>query len=231
MREGGRVVDEVLTRSELFHGLPTEVIEPVATRLETVSIPRGDVVFSEGELGDALYIVLSGTVELTRRSPGGGESLLAVLGPSDQFGELAVFDPCPRTETATAVTDIRLACVPHSVLRPWIEAHPELGERLLRVLARRLWRTKTSLPDLFFTDVPGRVARMLLHLADKFGSRVADGVRIKHDLSLERLSRIVGASHETVQKALADFADRGWIRLEDTSMVILDEKQLRRRQR
>lgn len=231
MREGTRVVDEMLTRSGVFHGLPAEVIEPVASQLETVSVPSGRVIFSEGELGDALYIVLSGTVELTRRSRDGGESLLAVLGPSDQFGELAVFEPCPRTETATAVTDVRLARVPHSVLRPWIEAHPEVGERLLRVLARRLWRTKPSLPDLFFTDVPGRVARVLLRLADKFGGRDPGGVRIKHDLSLKRLSGIVGASQESVQKALADFVDLGWIRLEDTSIVILDEKQLRRRAR
>ena len=93
------------------------------------------------------------------------------MGPSDQFGELSVFDPGPRTATATAVTDVKLARMPQSVLRPWIEAHPEIGEQLLRVLARRLRRTNDSVADLIFTDVPGRVAKALLQMADRFGSR------------------------------------------------------------
>jgi CRP-like cAMP-binding protein len=224
-------VDEALSRSGLFYGLPAEVIEPVASQLETVTVPCGGVLFSEGELGDALYIVLDGNVQLTRRSQQGAEKVLAVLGPSDHFGELAVFEPCLRTETATAVTDVRLARAPHAVLRPWIEAHPEIGERLLRVLARRLWGTKPWLPDLFFTDVPGRLAKVLMLLADKFGRRDREGLRIQHDVSLQELSGLVGASRETVEKSLTDFANRGWIRLDGTSLLILNQDQLRRRER
>ena len=133
-------MDEVLGQSGLFQGLPEEAVDPVASRLETVTLPRGRVVFNEGEPGDSLYIVLSGKIKLSRRSPDGRENVLAVMGPSDQFGELSVFDPGPRTATATAVTDVKLARMPQTVLRPWIEAHPEIGEQLLRVLARRLKR-------------------------------------------------------------------------------------------
>lgn len=224
-------MDDVLSRSGLFDGLPMEVIQPVASRLETVTVPSGAVVFREGELGDALYIVLAGTIQLTRRSPDGEDKLLGQLGPSEHFGELAVFDPCPRTETATAVTDVQLARMPHSVLRPWIESHPEIGERLLRVLAHRLWRTKPWLPDLFFTDVPSRLARALMLLADKFGRRTPEGVRVEHGINLQELTGLVGASRETVEAALTDFVNRGWIRLEDTSVLILDPNQLRRRAR
>jgi CRP-like cAMP-binding protein len=224
-------VDDVLSRSGLFHGLPAEVIEPVAAGLEKITVPAGTVVFREGELGDALYIVLSGTIQLTRHALSGEERLLAQLGPAEHFGELAVFEPCPRTETATAATDAQLARMPHSVLRPWIEAHPEIGERLLRVLARRLWRTNPSLPDLFFTDVPGRLAKVLMLFADRFGRRTPQGVRIQHDLTLQELTGLVGASRETVQQALTDFVNRGWVRLEGTSVLILDPDRLRRRER
>ena len=224
-------MDEVLAQSGLFQGLSEEAVEPVVSRLETVTLPRGRVVFNEGEPGDSLYIVLTGKIKLSRRAPDGRENVLAVMGPSDQFGELSVFDPGPRTATATAVTDVRLARMPQSMLRPWIEAHPEIGEQLLRVLARRLRRTNDSVADLIFTDVPGRVAKALLQMADRFGSRESDGLRVKHDLTQEELAQLVGASRETVNKALADFVHRGWIQLQGKSVVVLDEERLRRRAR
>src|SRR3712207_8759960 len=95
-----RAVDDVLAQSGLFQGLSDESVEPVASRLETMTLPRGRVVFSEGEPGDSLYIVLQGKIKLSRRAPDGRENVLAVMGPSDQFGELSVFDPGPRTATA-----------------------------------------------------------------------------------------------------------------------------------
>jgi CRP/FNR family transcriptional regulator, cyclic AMP receptor protein len=224
-------VDEVLAQSGLFQGLSDEAVEPVVSRLEMLTLPRGRVVFNEGEPGDSLYIVQSGKIKLSRRAPDGRENVLAVMGPSDQFGELSVFDPGPRTATATAVTDVKLARMPQSTLRLWIEAHPEIGEQLLRVLARRLRRTNDSVADLIFTDVPGRVAKALLQMADRFGSRESDGLRVKHDLTQEELAQLVGASRETVNKALADFVHRGWIQLQGKSVVVLDEERLRRRAR
>src|SRR3954449_2018470 len=118
----GRVVDEVLAQSGLLQGLSEDSVEPVASRLETLTLPRGRVVFNEGEPGDSLYIVVAGKIKLSRRAPDGRENVLAVMGPSDQFGELSVFDPGPRTATASDVTDVRRARMPQSVLRPWIEA-------------------------------------------------------------------------------------------------------------
>ena len=224
-------MDEVLARSGLFQGLSEDAVDPVASRLEIINIPRGRVVFNEGEAGDSLYIVMVGKIKLSRRAPDGRENVLAVMGPSDQFGELSVFDPGPRTATATAVTDVKLARMSQSALRAWIEAPPEIGEQLLRVVARRLRRTNDSVADLIFTDVPGRVAKALLQMADRFGSRESDGLRVKHDLTQEELAQLVGASRETVNKALADFASRGWLRLEPRSVVIMEVDRLRRRAR
>jgi CRP/FNR family cyclic AMP-dependent transcriptional regulator len=87
--------------------------------------------------------------------------------------------------------------------------------------------------DLVFSDVPGRVAKALLELGGKFGetSDQAEGVHVTHDLTQEELAQLVGASRETVNKALADFAARGWIRLESRSVVLLDPERLERRSR
>ena len=187
--------------------------------------------FAEGEPGDRLYIIITGKVKIGRRSPDGRENLLTIMGPSDMFGELSIFDPGPRTSSATTITEVRAVSMDRDALRAWIADRPEIAEQLLRVLARRLRRTNDSVADLIFTDVPGRVAKALLQMADRFGNRETDGLRVKHDLTQEELAQLVGASRETVNKALADFVHRGWIQLQGKSVVVLDEERLRRRAR
>ena len=113
----------------------------------------------------------------------------------------------------------------------WIADRPEIAEQLLRVLARRLRRTNNNLADLIFTDVPGRVAKQLLQLAQRFGTQEGGALRVTHDLTQEEIAQLVGASRETVNKALADFAHRGWIRLEGKSVLISDSERLARRAR
>ena len=220
---------EVLARAGLFQGVAPEAREALSSGLAYGDYARGEAVFNEGEQGDTLYIVLSGKVG--RRAADGRENMLSVMGPSDMFGELSLFDPGPRTATATVLTDARLASLSHASLRPWINDRPEIAEQLLRVLARRLRRTNDALADLIFTDVPGRVAKALLALADRFGTREADGVRVHHDLTQEELAQLVGASRETVNKALADFASRGWMRVDSRAVTILDADRLARRAR
>jgi CRP/FNR family cyclic AMP-dependent transcriptional regulator len=224
-------VDEVLARAGLFQGVDPDAAEALAGEFEFVDTPRGTVLFSEGDPGDSLYIVVSGKVKLGRRSSDGRENLVAVMGPSDQFGELSLFDPGPRTATAVAVTDTRVAVLPKEALVQWVSDRPQIALQLMRVIARRLRRTNTMLADLIFVDVPGRVAKQLLQLAQRFGSVDGGQLRVTHDLTQEELAQLVGASRETVNKALADFASRGWLRLEGKSVVILDRERLSRRAR
>jgi CRP-like cAMP-binding protein len=224
-------VDEVLRRAGMFQGVDAEAVEALAGDFEISDAPKGTVLFHEGEPGDSLYIVLSGKVKLGRRSTDGRENLVAVMGPSDQFGELSLFDPGPRTASATALTDARVARLPKAALQKWVHDRPQIAMQLLRVVARRLRRTNTMLADLIFVDVPGRVAKQLLQLAQRFGSVDGGQLRVTHDLTQEELAQLVGASRETVNKALADFASRGWLRLEGKSVVILDRERLSRRAR
>jgi CRP-like cAMP-binding protein len=224
-------MDETLARSGIFQGVDPEAAEALAKEMEIVEIRKGEVLFNEGEPGDSLYIVLSGKLKIGRKAGDGRQNLIAVMGPSDMLGELSLFDPGPRTATATAVVDSRLARLRKQALRPWLTDRPEIAEQLLRVLARRLRRTNDALADLIFTDVPGRVAKNLLQMAGRFGSRDGGVLRVTHDLTQEELAQLVGASRETVNKALADFASRGWLRLDGKSVIILDPERLARRAR
>jgi CRP/FNR family transcriptional regulator, cyclic AMP receptor protein len=222
-------VDEVLIRAGIFQGVEPYAAEALAQALEIAEFSRGATLFSEGEPGDRLYIVTQGKIKLGRSATDGRENLLAVLGPGEMFGELSLFDPGPRTATATAVTAGVLSSIGHDDLQPLLLARPEVAGRLLAALARRLRRTNEAMADLVFSDVPGRVAKALLDLASRFGVEAEDGLRVTHDLTQEELAQLVGASRETVNKALADFAGRGFLRLEGRAVVILDIERLTRR--
>jgi CRP-like cAMP-binding protein len=219
----------ILSTAGIFDGIDASVVAAVIHRFEAVEFPRGQRVFSEGDAGDVLYVIIDGKVKIGRRNADGRENLLALLGPSDMFGELSVFDPGPRTSSATAVTAVSACSMNRAALLAWIAGRPELTGQLLRVLARRLRRTNDSLADLIFTDVARRVAKLLMHLAEQFG--VADGshVYVPHDLTQGEIAQLVGASRETVNKALSDFVSRGWIRIDGKSVLVVNAVRLQRR--
>ncbi|MFC6094377.1 Crp/Fnr family transcriptional regulator [Saccharothrix lopnurensis] len=216
-------------------GTPLSTTDPVRSAVEAVDnpvvFPRRHVIFSEGEPGDRLYLIQTGKVKISRRSPTGREHLLALYGPSDLFGELSVFDPGPRACTATTVTEVHALGIDRPALHEWITQRPELAEHLLRTLARRLRRTNSMLTDVIANDAPGRVAKALLQLAQRFGSHDGGLLQVTHDLRQEELAQLVGATRETVNKTLADFAHRGWLRLEGRTVLILDPQRLARRTR
>ena len=225
-------MDEQVTTlggSPLFAALDDESKDTLRRTMDEVRLPRGGTLFTEGEPGDRLYVVTQGKIKLGRTSPDGRENLLAVLGPGEMFGELSLFDPGPRTATATAITATTLSGLGHDDLQPLLIQQPEVAGRLLAALARRLRRTNEAMADLVFSDVPGRVAKALLDLSTRFGSETDEGLRVTHDLTQEELAQLVGASRETVNKALADFAARGFLRLEGRAVVILDVDRLSRR--
>jgi CRP/FNR family cyclic AMP-dependent transcriptional regulator len=222
---------DVLKQAPLFRGLDDEAADALSSTMIEVPLRRGEVLFHEGDSGDRLYVVTDGKVKLGRRSADGRENLIAVLGPGQMLGELSLFDPGPRSATVTAVTDSVLASLSHEELGPWLEGRTEVARALLGQLAGRLRRTNDVVADLVFSDVPGRVAKALLELASRFGRAADDGVHVHHDLTQEELAQLVGASRETVNKALADFASRGWLRLEARSVVLLDADRLKHRAR
>lgn len=222
---------QVLLASPLLGELTAEDTDYFRPHTRVVLLHKGDQLFAEGDLGDRVYIVIDGKVKLTRTAPDGRESLVSVHGRGDMFGELAMFDPTYRTSTGTAVTDVRLAVIAHEDLRKVLATRPAVAMLLLKALAQRLRRITEANTNLIFTDVPGRVAKALLELSDKFGVPAADGTQVDHDLTQEELAQLVGASRETVNKALADFASRGWIQLSAKSVLIIDADRLRRRAR
>ena len=196
-----------------------------------LKLNKGQVLFKEGQEGDRLYVVVHGKIKLGTTSADGRENLLSILGPGEMFGELSLFDPEPRTSTATAVTDARLVSLAHDAVMGLVTSSPQTSLELLRRLAQRLRKSNEVLADLVFADVPGRVAKAIMDLGERFGVQKEDGLHVNHDLTQEELAQLVGASRETVNKALADFAARGWVKLEPRAVLVTDVERVTKRGR
>jgi CRP-like cAMP-binding protein len=223
--------EEVVRRAPLFTALDEAAAASLRASMDAVKIAKGSILFKEGDDGEHLYVIVDGKLKLGTSSGDGRENLLSILGPGEMFGELSLFDPGPRTSTATAVTDAKLLSLSHEKVIPWLKQNPEVSLQLLTRLSQRLRRTNEAVGDLVFSDVPGRVAKALIDLGDRFGKTTPEGLLVNHDLTQEELAQLVGASRETVNKALADFAGRGWLKLDGRSVLIADVDRLSKRSR
>lgn len=215
-----------VARGPAFRTTDPGYLAALTPHLTPVHFSRRERIYSEGDGGSAVYILISGKVGLSTRAANGRHHMLAILGPSEMFGELPIFDPGPHTASATALTDVDAVSLHRDVFRSWVAHRPEITERLLRVMARRLRRTDEDLTDLVFIDTGARVAKQLLRLAQRFGVQENGAMRLTHDLTQGEIAQLVGASRETVNKVLTDFTQHGWIRLQGHSMVILEAEPL-----
>jgi len=141
--------ERTLAHTPLFAALDDEAAEALRATMTDIRIEKGDTLFHEGEPGDRLFVIVDGKIKLGASSGDGRETLLAVLGPGEMFGELSLFDPGPRTSTATALTPAHLMALGHDDLMPWLRGRPEVARSLLRALAKR--------PQDRFTDAEAMI--------------------------------------------------------------------------
>ncbi len=221
--------EEAVRKAPLFTALDDASATSLRASMSGVKLSRGQTLFKEGDAGDQLFVVVDGKLKLGTTSNDGRENLLSILGPRDMFGELSLFDPGPRTATATAVVDSELLALANDQVIGWVKQHPQVSLQLLGRLAQRLRKANDVLSDLVFADVPGRVAKAIIELGERFGTQKPDGLHVNHELTQEELAQLVGASRETVNKALADFSSRGWIKLEPRMVIILNLERIIRR--
>lgn len=223
--------EQLLRSSPLFGGMDGASARSLIAMMTRMELTKGDVLFNEGDDGHALYVIVKGKVKMARTARDGRENLLGLLGVGDMLGELSVFDPGPRLSRAHAVEESVVYELPKEVLDTWLDDHLEMSRHLMRALAQRIRRISNTMADLVFSDVPGRVAKAILDLGHRFGRMERGHVTVRHGLTQEELAQLVGASRETVNKALADFASRGWIDVHIGSVEVYEPERLRARSR
>lgn len=224
--------NNMLLHTALFKQVPLDQAEELMSHLRQATFDKGDYIFREGDTDHRMYILEYGKVKLTRRSEDDRVQLLSIHTYGEVLGEIPVFDPHggPRTASAIAMTNnTRVLWLEHDALFAWLDIHPRVAIDMLQVLANRMRANNERISDLVFMDVPARLAKTLLNLASRFGEPVEAGLKVPHDLTQEEMAQLVGSSRETVNKALMDFANRGWIAREGHSIIIYQPGMLIRR--
>jgi CRP-like cAMP-binding protein len=209
---------------------------PLLSRIEAAELQRlaaltrerqyakGSVILFENDPGDSLFIVRQGRVKVVLVGEDGREVILGVLGPGEYFGELSLIDEQPRSAHVIAMEDSMLLMLRSDDFRRRVEATPAMAWSLLLELSRRLRRADGKIGALVLLDVPGRIARLLLDVADESG-----GERITKPLTHQTIANMIGASRETVSRAIAEFQESGWITVERRLISIADRAGLERR--
>ena len=215
---------EALRETILFAELDDEQLIHIAAAGTVQSLPRGVVLFGEGDEPGEFYLVLSGRVAIAQESDDGRESLLAALGPGELFGEMGFLDGYNRSAQARSLEESTVLMVPYAELRRLYEDNPSALWSAVQLLARRLRAMDRALSDTVFLDVMGRTAKRLLDMA-------GDRDEFEMPLTQEELASMVGASRERVNKAIHAFVRLGWITHNHRQYRITNRKNLTLRAR
>jgi len=214
-------VAERLRRVPLFHQLNEAELERVARAAREKSYPKHSVILFEDDPGDALYVVLRGQVKVVLVGEEGREVILSILKEGDFFGEMALIDDQPRSAHVIATEESHLIVLRRDDFRQCLEESPRIALGLLQALSRRLRRADDKIGGLVLLDVNGRVARLLLEMADEH-----DGQHIPRKVTHHTIAQMIGSSRETVSRTMREFADQGLVEVSRQSIALKDRSRL-----
>jgi CRP/FNR family cyclic AMP-dependent transcriptional regulator len=214
-------VEATLQKVPLFSQLGPADLQRVLEVARERAYPKNSVILFEDDPGDALYVVRQGQVKVVLIGEDGREVILSVLGEGDFFGEMALIDDEPRSAHVIAMNDSTLLVLRREDFQGLLMQTPAIALAMLRELTRRLRRVDEKVGSLVLLDVNGRVARLLLDLAEEAG-----GERITRRLTHHTIAQMIGSSRETVSRTMRELVEKGMIEVSRRDIVIRDRSAL-----
>lgn len=215
---------DFLATVPLFRSLAPAEVAAFSQMAREKSYPKGSVILFEDDPGDSLFVVREGRVKVVLVAEDGREVILGILGVGEHFGELSLIDDQPRSAHVVAMEESTLLVLRREDFRRRVEQNPAVAWALLLELSRRLRRADEKIGSLVLLDVPGRIARMILDAAAEGGSET-----IEKPLTHQTIAHVIGASRETVSRAMREFVEAGWISTERRRIRITDRAALEKR--
>ncbi len=220
---------DALRRCALFAKVDDDILALCASTLRTRRYRKNETIFHQGDPGDSLYIIQSGSVKIVLPSPEGEEgAIIAALIRGDFFGELALLDGAPHAATAVAIEPTETLVLRRDRFDDLIETQPALRRALFSSLVAELRRLTGHVEELHFLDLPGRLASVVVRLARESHPDAATDVRLDWPFTQSDLAAMIGGTRQTVNRLLADMTAQGLLRLERDALVIPDLDRLAR---
>lgn len=219
---------DLLRQTALFGEVDDETLTHLAERAVERTYKKGQLIFYQGDPAEALFVVIEGRIKVVVTSEDGDEMLLVTLDPGDVFGEIAVIDGEPRSASAETLEETKVLMLTRATFLETLRGSPEMTESLLRSLGAVLRRLTEQTADLVFLDLHGRVAKLLLGMAEK-QDPAAEGIELDVHLTQTDLASMVGGSRQSVNQILRSFERRGYLEVHGRKLVLKDPEALKRR--
>ncbi|MFH1538482.1 MAG: Crp/Fnr family transcriptional regulator [bacterium] len=213
----------------LFSDFSAKELKVLEQTAQVRQYGKGDEIVHRSEEGDTFFSILEGKVKVILTDDESKEYILGVLRPKEFFGELALLDGEPRSATVVALEETEVLALQRDDFLQQIKKHPELCIKLMIVLGRRLRKANQSIESLAFKDVCGRLAEMILDLAESTGENKDEGILVPLEYSRTELAHQIGTTRETLTRALKTLQSMGNIQVKRKSLLITSEKGLRDR--
>ncbi|MBD3347458.1 MAG: cyclic nucleotide-binding domain-containing protein [Chitinivibrionales bacterium] len=188
--------------------------------------PKETIVHEEDSESHSFFTIVTGKVNVVVITSEGKETILATLNPGDFFGEMAVLDGEPRSASVVAADECSLLMLYRPTFIAMLQKYPQIAIQMLKVMSKRLRKANRQISTLSLMSVYGRVADVLLQLAQEYGKRYADMIIVHNRPTHQRIADMAGTSRETVSRILSQLQKKGYIKIDRNRLVILDEKKL-----
>lgn len=218
---------EFLAYVPIFSEIPMETLEKIEKIGTRRMFNKNDVILMEDEVGSALFVIVKGKVKVARTSSDGREVILTILSDSDFFGEMAILDGQTRSATVVAIEDTELFLIQRNDFINLLKEYPEVAISLLQELTKRLRAADGKIKALSLKDAEGKVATVILQLADDVGMIKHGKVEIDKLPLQQDLANMAGTSRETISRTLHSFAKKGIIELDGSKLRIMDYEKFK----
>lgn len=218
---------KLLKNIPLFSGLDDEELDALANIGITQGFTKDRVILNIDEEGDSLHVICRGRVKVYVVSESGKEVILSMLGEGDFFGEMSLLDGLPRSAYIASLEDSEMFILRRNDFHNLIKKHPHIAITLLRELSKRLRKTDQRLESLALLDVTGRIAGVLLQLADEQGENVPEGIMIRSRPTHQDMANMAGTTRETVTRVLKQLEIKGYISMSGKEVLILSSQDMK----
>ncbi len=221
-------VDKILRKTPLFANLTEKEMEALARRVSTRRFERGELLFSEGDPCDGLFLIASGKIRIFKLSPSGREQVLAVEGSGSSFAELPVFDGGKYPASASVLEDAELLFISRRDFQNFCLEHPAVSLKVIAVVGSRLRRLVGIIEELSFTTVRQRLIALILRLAQEDGASSKAGISIELTKSHQELASELGTVRELVSRNFGRLQAEGFLQVDGRKIVVKDLEGLKR---
>lgn len=212
---------------ELLNGLSADDLLRLAQFCQIVKFRRAERIFTESQPGACLYVVMAGRVKIFGSSTQGRSKTFAYLEPGDFFGEMSLIDDEVRSASASVLEDSVLIMLKRDDYQKLLLSRPAIALSVMKTLSSRLRRANKEIEALSFNNVLGRIAQILLDLADRYGKKTDEGIRIEMEMSHKELAEMAGTAREVISRVISRFRRMGCVSFFDNKIIITDHDKLK----